>query len=249
MLQEDLCFDDEASDLPADATAAASWEPAFDVALPLIDAPHGPEPIARGQAMARVLDTVCAVVMLALAFPFLVLVALALQIGSPGPVFFVQRRIGRGGRMFPCFKFRTMCPDGDAMLARHLAACPAARAEWQATYKLRDDPRITWFGAWARKLSLDEFPQLINVIRGEMSIVGPRPIVTAEIVRYGACFADYCAVRPGLTGLWQISGRSDTSYENRVLLDRFYVLRRSVAFDIAIIARTVPSVLIARGSY
>lgn len=200
-------------------------------------------------AVSRFLDITLAAALLVVALPALLLVAIALQIDSPGRLFFVQRRIGKGGQTFPCIKFRTMCADADAVLKAHLAASPAARAEWQADFKLRQDPRVTRLGTLVRKYSIDEFPQLVNIVRGDMAIVGPRPIISAEIEKYGPHFADYCAVKPGLTGLWQVSGRNGVSYHRRVLLDRFYVSRKSVLLDMRILARTVPAVIGARGSY
>lgn len=199
--------------------------------------------------LIRCFDVVSASLLLVIALPFLVLLAIALQIDSPGKLFFVQQRVGRGGRMFPCVKFRTMCEDAAAVLEEYLARCPSARSEWARDFKLRDDPRVTRLGKTLRKFSLDEFPQLINILLGHMSVVGPRPIISAEIDYYGHYFADYCAVRPGLTGLWQVSGRNDLSYDERVSLDSFYVARKSLAFDISIIFRTIPAVLGARGSY
>lgn len=195
----------------------------------------------------RAFDIVFAFGFLVVALPALVLFAVALRLDSPGPLFFVQQRIGRGGASFGCIKFRTMRVDADAALARLLADCPAARAEWAADHKLRNDPRVSPVGRLARKLSLDEIPQLINVLRGEMSVVGPRPIVEAEIARYGAAFADYCAVKPGLTGLWQVSGRNDVSYARRVELDREYCRSGTFLLDLKIVLRTVPAVLRAEG--
>lgn len=168
---------------------------------------------------------------------------------DPGPVLYGHRRIGRHGRVFRCLKFRTMVQDSDAVLARHLAASPEAAAEWAAARKLRADPRVTGIGARLRKASLDELPQLFNVLCGEMSLVGPRPIVTDEARHYGEALAAYLAVRPGVTGLWQISGRSDTSYAERVELDRAYVRGRTMALDLWILVRTVVVVLKGRGSY
>lgn len=201
------------------------------------------------QRGTRLFDVVFALSLLFVALPALVLVAILLQIDSPGRLFFVQRRIGKGGVAFNCLKFRTMCEDADAVLARHLAADPQAKAEWEADFKLRDDPRITRLGTIVRKFSIDEFPQLINILRGDMAVVGPRPIVPAEIERYRRSYVDYCAVKPGLTGMWQVSGRNDTSYNRRVALDRFYVRNKSLWFDLRIVAMTVPAVLGARGSY
>jgi lipopolysaccharide/colanic/teichoic acid biosynthesis glycosyltransferase len=216
---------------------------------------HKPRPdesrpsLLHNEWLTRGVDIVVATTILVLVFPVIVLLAIVLQLDSPGKLIFAHPRVGRGGKMFICYKFRTMCENAPQVLTRYLAECEEARLEWARDYKLRNDPRITRLGKWVRKLSLDEFPQLVNIIRGEMSIVGPRPIVEHEASRYGPYFADYCAVKPGLTGLWQVSGRNDMSYDDRVALDRFYVLRKSFLFDLSIIARTVPSVLAARGSY
>jgi exopolysaccharide production protein ExoY len=201
------------------------------------------------EAAKRAFDVVFALALLIVTAPFLLLLLIALQLESPGQPFFVQARVGRGGRLFPCIKLRTMCKDADAVLAQLLATCPKAREEWEADHKLKDDPRTGRLGAIARKLSFDELPQLVNILLGHMSIVGPRPIVQAEITRYGPFFADYSAVRPGLTGLWQVSGRNDVTYGERVQLDREYVRRASFAFDLKIVLQTVPAVLGARGSY
>jgi exopolysaccharide production protein ExoY len=196
---------------------------------------------------SRAVDIVGALAILIVALPFLVILAALLKLDSPGKLFFVQQRIGRGGRVFPCMKFRTMCMDADLALQRHLASSSDARAEWARDHKLRNDPRITRLGGIVRKLSLDEFPQLINVLRGEMSLVGPRPIVRSEVPRYGRYFDDYCKVRPGLTGLWQVSGRNNVSYRRRVSIDCYYVRNKSLAFDITILLRTVPVMIFAKG--
>ena len=199
--------------------------------------------------ISRAIDVVGASAILLVALPFLIILAVLLQIDSRGPLFFVQKRIGLNGDSFWCIKFRTMCVDADEALRRHLAQSSSARLEWMRDHKLRNDPRVTRLGMIVRKLSLDEFPQLINILRGEMSLVGPRPIVGAEIPRYGRYFNDYCRVRPGLTGLWQVSGRNDTSYRRRVSIDCYYVRNKSVILDLSILTRTIPVVLGARGSY
>ena len=199
--------------------------------------------------LKRGFDLVFAMMFLAVSAPFLALLALAIKVDSPGPLFYVQRRVGRGGALFGCIKLRTMRGDADAVLGSLLASSPDARNEWAANQKLRNDPRITRLGRVLRKLSLDELPQLVNILRGEMSVVGPRPVVPAEMPRYGAALADYCAVKPGLTGLWQVSGRNDVSYADRVALDREYSRRASFLLDLGIILRTVPAVLRARGSF
>ena len=197
----------------------------------------------------RAFDIVTASAILVVTLPFLIILAAVLYVSDPGPLFFVHRRIGHRGSFFGCMKFRTMRVDGDAMLQAHLASSPAALREWVETQKLKDDPRVSKLGVLVRKLSLDEFPQLINVLRGEMSIVGPRPIVEAEVERYGRFFEYYTHVKPGLTGLWQISGRSDTSYRQRVQLDVEYVMRKSLVLDIWLLIKTIPAVLLAKGSY
>lgn len=197
--------------------------------------------------LSRTVDILGALAILAVAFPFLVVLAILLKIDSPGQLFFIQQRIGRGGRVFPCIKFRTMCKDADIALQRHLASSTEARLEWARDHKLRNDPRITRMGSMVRKLSLDEFPQLINVLRGEMSLVGPRPIVRSEVPRYGRYFDEYCKVRPGLTGLWQVSGRNNVSYRRRVSIDCYYVRNKSLAFDMTILLRTVPVMIFAKG--
>ena len=190
-----------------------------------------------------------ALVALIFVAPLMLLVALAIFSHDRGPIVFAHRRIGRGGQSFPCLKFRSMAVDAEARLAEVLACDPDARAEWEKDHKLRNDPRVTKLGAFLRRTSLDELPQLFNVLAGDMSLVGPRPIVDAEIQKYGRRFRQYCAVKPGITGLWQVSGRNDTSYRARVALDCIYAKRRTVALDLAIMFNTVPAVLLRRGSY
>lgn len=197
----------------------------------------------------RALDLLVATIALIALAPLLVLTALAVAMERKGPVLFAHRRIGREGRQFEVFKFRSMAIEGDSILQAHLAADPAARAEWEADHKLRNDPRITPLGKLMRSSSLDELPQLFNVLRGDMSIVGPRPIVTGEVSRYGELFAAYCSVRPGITGVWQVSGRNDISYQRRVEMDALYARRKSVLLDLRIMLATIPAVLMRRGSY
>jgi len=201
-------------------------------------------PIAK-----RALDIIGAGVGLVLLAPFFLIVALMVR-ADGGPAFFAHQRVGRGGKLFGCLKFRSMVIDSQARLEALLANDPAARAEWEATRKLKHDPRITRIGRFLRSTSLDELPQLINVLLGEMSLVGPRPVQEAEIDRYyGASAAHYMAVRPGITGLWQVSGRSETSYESRVALDVTYVSRPSLLADLSILLRTPVAVLSRRGAH
>lgn len=181
--------------------------------------------------------------------PLMAVVAALVYIQDRGPIFFAHRRIGRDGRVFPCMKFRSMAVDAEARLQHLLATDAEARKEWAADHKLRKDPRITGLGLFLRKSSLDELPQLFNVLRGEMSLVGPRPVVYAEAERYGRWFSHYCAVRPGITGLWQVSGRNEVSYRKRVAMDVLYSRRKSALLDFKILVNTVPAVLLRKGSY
>ncbi|MDO7844628.1 sugar transferase [Sphingomonas immobilis] len=199
--------------------------------------------------MIRALDIVISSVALFCLAPLLMLTAAIVYFADPGPILFGQRRIGRGGKMFRCLKFRSMVMDAEARLTKILAESPEARAEWALDQKLKVDPRITPIGRFLRMSSIDELPQLWNVLRGDMSIVGPRPIVEAEAVRYGRYIVNYSSVRPGITGLWQVSGRNNVCYRRRVALDVAYARSQSLGLNVKILLMTVPSVLMARGSY
>ena len=202
-------------------------------------------------ALKRSGDIVFSVAMLSLGSPVLLSVALLVKLTSPGPVFFVQKRIGRRFQRFGCIKFRTMELDADRRLQALLDSCPQMRAEFDKDHKLRRDPRITPIGQFLRRTSLDELPQCWNILLGDMSVVGPRPIVEQEIPRYGPAMEQVLSVRPGLTGLWQVSGRNNVSYQRRVLLDLTYVNRRSLGLDLRILWRTVSVVLFPanKGAY
>jgi Undecaprenyl-phosphate galactose phosphotransferase WbaP len=180
---------------------------------------------------------------------FFVIISIMIMLDSKGGPFYKQTRIGKGGRKFQAYKFRTMVLNADQVLQRYLDESPELNAEWKATHKLKKDPRVTRVGAILRKLSLDEMPQFWNILIGDMSLIGPRPIVDAEIEKYGKCFELYIQARPGLTGLWQVSGRSDTSYQYRVQLDEYYLLNRSLKLDIIILLKTVSVVLARKGAY
>lgn len=158
-------------------------------------------------------------------------------------------RIGKNGKPFPCYKFRSMCVDAKIKLEELLETDPEAKAEWERDFKLRNDPRVTKSGAFLRKTSLDELPQIFNVLKGEMSLVGPRPIIHEELERYGEYVDDYLMVKPGITGMWQVSGRSDIDYEERVLLDSWYVRNWSVWIDIVMLFKTFKVVLLRKGAY
>ena len=204
-----------------------------------------------GRSLKRSGDVVFSAAVLGLGSPLFLLLAALVKLSSPGPVFYVQQRVGRGYRQFGCIKFRTMRPDADAVLAQVLERSPEMRAEFERDFKLRNDPRITPIGRFLRRSSLDELPQFLNVLRGEMSVVGPRPIVNKEIGRYGDYMDEVLAVRPGLTGLWQVSGRNNLSYPKRVRLDLAYARGRSLLLDLAIILRTFGVLLLPmdRGAY
>jgi len=195
----------------------------------------------------RFLDICVASLVLFAALPVFMILCFAIWSHDGGPPIFAHRRVGRGNKLFSCLKLRTMVVDSERRLEELLRSDPSAAFEWHTHQKLRNDPRITPLGAFLRKTSLDELPQLINVLVGHMSLVGPRPIVAAEAPRYGRYFKFYCAVRPGITGLWQVSGRNDVSYRRRVAIDTHYVRSRSIFVDIAILTRTLPAVLSARG--
>lgn len=205
-------------------------------------------PAAIGGLSKRGLDILLVLVALPMVLPMMAGVAVAVRMSGPGPVLFGHERVGHGGRRFRCWKFRTMVVDGDRVLDAHFRRNPGDLALWRAERKLPDDPRITPLGAVLRKLSVDELPQLWNVLMGEMSLVGPRPVVADELANYGPSARHYLRTRPGLTGLWQVSGRNDVTYRDRVHLDRTYVRHWSLPLDLWIILRTVPAVVRSRGA-
>lgn len=196
-----------------------------------------------------IVDYTLTIIGVILILPILLFIAGWIYKDSPGPVIFRHIRIGKNGRVFPCFKFRTMCINADKKLQELLANDAEARAEWEKDFKLKNDPRITKSGAFLRRTSLDELPQLLNVLRGEMSLVGPRPVIEAELPRYGDFLDDYLIVKPGITGMWQVNGRSDTTYDERVQMDSWYVRNWSVWLDFMLLFRTVKAVLAGKGAY
>lgn len=212
-------------------------------------APSRPEVLWSYRVLKRGLDVFLILLFSPLLLPLFFAVALAVRLSSPGPVFFSHRRIRRHGEFFSMWKFRTMCVNSAEVLEAYLASHPEARAEWRKSHKLKCDPRVTRVGEFLRRTSLDELPQLWNVLTGSMSLVGPRPIVAAEVEKYGEFFADYCLVKPGVTGLWQVSGRSHTSYPERVQLDRTYAHTWSFRGDLVILLRTLSSVVNQDGAY
>ena len=201
------------------------------------------------RAAKRVFDVVMTIIGGLLISPVLLGVALWVYKDSPGPVIYKHRRVGKDGREFDCYKFRSMCVDSAERLQNLLDTDPEARKEWETSFKLKNDPRITKSGAFLRKTSLDELPQLLNVLKGEMSLVGPRPIIQKEVPRYGEFIKEYYMVRPGITGMWQVSGRSDIDYPERVRMDSWYVHNWSVWLDLVMLWRTIKVVAGRKGAY
>ena len=203
----------------------------------------------RNRLFKRLFDIIATVCGGILILPVFAIVAVLIYLDSPGPIVFGHKRVGQGGKEFSCYKFRSMVPNAQAALEIYLKENPEAREEWERDFKLKDDPRVTKIGKFLRKTSLDELPQLWNVLIGDMSLVGPRPIVRAEVEKYGEYINDFYLVPPGITGVWQVSGRSDTTYEERVLMDSWYVHNWSVWIDIVYLVKTVFAVVKSKGAY
>ena len=202
---------------------------------------------ALALVVQRGMDLTIAMMCLLIVWPVMLAAAIMVWLSSPGPIFYSQRRFGRDGQIFDCLKFRTMQVGADRLLRDLLESSPATAAIWKKDRKLPDDPRVTYFGRFLRRYSIDELPQLFNVVRGEMSIVGPRPLATDEAHFYADAFAAYCSLKPGITGPWQVSGRNQVSFEGRAQLDCEYARTKSVGQDVLIILRTIPVVLRGTG--
>jgi exopolysaccharide production protein ExoY len=198
--------------------------------------------------LKRAFDIAGALLFFTLFLPIYLAVALGVLLTSRGPIFYTQERIGQHGRSFRFYKFRSMVENSEEVFNSFLDSDHEARDQWERYQKLDRDPRITWFGQFIRRTSLDELPQFWNVLLGDMSIVGPRPCMPKQKNLYGAHWGAYCAVRPGLTGLWQVSGRNRLTYDQRVQLDAQYVRKWSIWLDLRILARTVGVVLTGHGS-
>lgn len=244
------------SDLQADgavafdrgASALHSFEPGWEevpAAQPAL--PTAP-PASLYAPVKRILDVLGAIV-LAIVFSPLILAIAVLMHREGGSIIYKHRRIGRDGRAFECLKFRTMVPNAEQVLREVLERDPAMKAEWVRDHKLRCDPRVTRLGRFLRRTSLDELPQLWNVMRGEMSLVGPRPVVREELLRYGRNVRTYLSAKPGITGLWQVKGRNDTDYRRRVVLDTYYVRNQNLMLDLYILFKTTRVVLGGSGAY
>ncbi|MBN2298547.1 MAG: undecaprenyl-phosphate galactose phosphotransferase WbaP [Deltaproteobacteria bacterium] len=205
--------------------------------------------LKRNAVTKRVFDILCSFMGLVLLSPLFFLLAALIKLDSKGPVFFGHKRLGKGGRYFSCYKFRTMLPNAQEVLLNLLEHDPGARAQWESDFKLKDDPRITRIGSFLRKTSLDELPQLLNVLKGDMSLVGPRPIVADEVEKYGDKSRYLFKVPPGITGLWQVSGRNDVDYDERILLDEYYAKNWSLWLDIEVVMRTFGAIVKKEGAY
>ncbi len=208
-----------------------------------------PNDLFRYRAVKRGLDVAVVVVATPVLMPIFLVAACMVKLNSPGPLFYSHRRIRQNGVFFSMWKFRTMCVNSAEVLDDHLTLHPEARAEWKRCHKLRHDPRVTRVGRFLRRYSMDELPQIWNVLTGQMSLVGPRPIVAAEVEKYKDSFDYYCRVKPGLTGLWQVSGRSKLSYDQRVALDRDYVEHWSLRRDLKVLLKTIPAVVNQDGAF
>jgi len=208
-----------------------------------------PSELFRYRVVKRCLDVSLILISAPITLLALGIVSVMVMLSSPGPVFYSHRRIRKNGAFFSMWKFRTMCVNSAEVMEEYLSRHPEARVEWNKTHKLRNDPRITPIGSFLRRYSLDELPQLWNVLSGHMSLVGPRPIVAAEVEKYANSFECYCRVKPGLTGLWQVSGRSELTYDERVALDCEYVNRWSLRRDIRILLKTFVVVVTQDGAY
>ena len=240
-------FDTEiASDVSV--TLTHSYFARADVTSSPVSRAGQPSPAVFSNILMRSLDIAISAIAVVLFGPVMIVIAILVWSTSGGPIFYRQKRVGLNGQIFYCLKFRTMHKDADRLLEALLAGCAQSREEWERDQKLRNDPRIIGLGRFLRRASLDELPQLFNVLRGDMSIVGPRPIIATEAPRYGRYIKQYCAVRPGITGLWQVSGRNGTTYRRRVACDVLYARKQSAITNCVIMVRTVPVVLGAQGA-
>lgn len=204
----------------------------------------------RHRPLKRAFDIIFSLVLLFFLLPLMLIIALIVKLTSHGPMFFSHNRVGRGGRLFKCYKFRTMYEDAEERQSQLIASCETLRDEWKYQRKFKRDPRITFIGKFLRKTSLDELPQFWNVLKGDLSVVGPRPVVVEEVVEYfGKKAEKILSIRPGITGLWQVSGRSDLCYTKRMQYDEQYVDENSMILDLKLIFKTLPVVIFSQGAY
>lgn len=206
-------------------------------------------PAGLNGVIKRSIDAVFATILFIFILPLLAIIALMIRSQGAGPVIFKQTRCGKGGKAFTCYKFRTMHIDAPQSLNDLLERDPVAAAQWEKSQKLQNDPRITKLGSFLRRSSLDELPQLINIIAGDMSIIGPRPVTFTELTRYGSKLPYYAAARPGVTGLWQVNGRNNLTYDQRIAFDAAYARDWSLLTDLKILLKTIPVVLLSDGAF
>lgn len=236
----------EAAQAEAHSTSRPGWSETGVAGIHVLPVPSLPRSV--NGSLKRVVDVVGAVALALVFSPLILGIAVWIR-SSSSPAIYGHRRVGQNGRLFQCLKFRTMVPDAERVLKELLEQSPALKAEWMRDHKLRNDPRVTQLGAFLRRTSLDELPQLWNVFRGEMSLVGPRPVVWDELSKYGRSLTTYLATKPGITGLWQVMGRSNTTYRRRVAMDVYYARNHSFLFDIYILFKTTRVVIVGHGAY
>jgi exopolysaccharide production protein ExoY len=229
--------------LEAEAAELYSARTIFERSPVTVTTPTGVAAVPK-----RLLDVIGAVILGLVFSPLMLMIVLLMRKGDSSAIY-RHRRVGRGGQMFSCLKFRTMVPNADQVLHDLIARDPELKAEWIRDHKLRHDPRVTRLGRFLRRTSLDELPQLMNVLRGEMSLVGPRPVIREELIRYGRSVGTYLAAKPGITGLWQVTGRNDTDYRRRVVLDAYYVRNQNLLLDLYVLMKTIGVVLSGNGAY
>lgn len=206
--------------------------------------------LVRHVPLKRLFDIAFSFAVLLILAPLFILIGLWVKLSSKGPVIYGHERVGRGGTTFKCYKFRTMYVDAEAKLAELLKSDPALKKEWNTYYKLKNDPRVTRIGRLLRKTSLDELPQFWNVLKGDLSVVGPRPVTKEELINeYGPYRSRLLSIRPGVTGPWQVSGRNNLTYADRIKLDMRYINHSSLVWDIKLIFRTIPAMILTRGAY
>jgi lipopolysaccharide/colanic/teichoic acid biosynthesis glycosyltransferase len=218
----------------------------------LLNSPNKPRNVSLrgidGNFTKRLFDVVFSLLVLIFFSPVYLLLAVLIAVSSPGPIFYVQQRVGKNFQPFKCIKFRTMVNNADAMLDEMIANSPQMRQEFEQDFKLKKDPRITWIGNFLRHTSLDEFPQFWNVLMGDMSVVGPRPLVPEELYKYGNRIDKVLTIRPGITGLWQVSGRNDIPYPQRVQIDVYYAKNHNWLMDLSIAIKTIGVVIFPRNN-
>ena len=207
-------------------------------------------PVIKHLPLKRIFDILFSTFALFITFPLFMTLAIIIRLSSPGPIIYAHKRVGRGGEPFYCFKFRSMYEDADLRLKEILKQNPSLAMEWEKNHKLKNDPRITPIGRFLRNTSFDELPQFLNILKGDLSVVGPRPVVEAELKKHFKEKASkILSIRPGLTGLWQVSGRSDISYEQRIALDEKYVENQSLMLDVTLVLKTIPAMMMRKGAY